>query len=162
MTKYSRIFVLVNKMVENKLTKFAFAFSLLALLISILTFLKTGGMNDIKEQVNLLRKDIKRFESRTNLRMENRSIIFDAMCDLTASLDSLKVGKESEARALIKKGIGKIRDVEGKVPEEKRKQLSDIRGAIEKLHAHISPKNIETINKLEYQLILLRIFEENL
>jgi hypothetical protein len=149
-------------MVGNKLNKFAFTFSLLALLLSILTFLKTGGMNDIKEQVKLLREDIQRFESQTDLRMENRSLIFDALCDLTASLDSLKAGKESEAKALIEKGIEKIRGVEKKVTKNKKKQLEDIRGAIEKLHKQISPGDVETISKLEYQLILLRIFEENL
>lgn len=149
-------------MIQNKMIKIAFVCSILALLISVLTFFKTGGMNDIKEQIRLLREDIRRFESQSNLRMENRSVIFDALCDLTASLDSLEVGKEKEAIILIEKGVEKICKVEKKVPKEKRKQLEDIRCSIEKLSKKVNPNDVGTISKLEHQLILLRIFEENL
>lgn len=149
-------------MVKDTINKFSLAFSTLALIISILTFLKTGGIVDIKKQINIMKKDIKEVKSQTEMRMENRSILFDALYDLTDSVDSLRTGNISESKRLINEAIEKIVYVERRLTEKKRLHLEKIRNEIEKLSLWINPDDIKTAGELEYQIRLLRIFEENL
>lgn len=149
-------------MVKDTINKFSLAFSTLALIISILTFLKTGGIVDIKKQINIMKKDIKEVKSQTEMRMENRSILFDALYDLTDSVDSLRTGNISESKRLINEAIEKIVCVERRLTEKKRLHLEKIRNEIEKLSLWINPDDIKTVGELEYQIRLLRIFEENL
>jgi len=149
-------------MVKDTINKFSLAFSTLALIISILTFLKTGGIVDIKKQINIMKKDIKEVKSQTEMRMENRSILFDALYELTDSVDSLRTGNISESKRLINEAIEKIVYVERRLTEKKRLHLEKIRNEIEKLSLWINPDDIKTVGELEYQIRLLRIFEENL
>lgn len=146
----------------DKFYKFSFAFSVLALLISVLTFVKTGGITDIKEQINAMKQDIKQVRAQTELRMENRSFLFDALCDLTASVDSLKTGETIESKKLVDAAIEKMMNVEKELLEKKRKHLEKIRMEIERLNSRIKPNDSKIIGELEYQIMLLRIFEENL
>lgn len=145
-----------------KFYKFSFAFSILALLISVLTFVKTGGITDIKEQINTMNQDIKEVRAQTELRMENRSFLFDALCDLTASVDLLKTGEMNESKKLVDAAIEKMMNVEKKLPEKKRKHLEKIRIEIENLKTRLKPNESKIVGELEYQILLLRIFEENL
>lgn len=149
-------------MLKDTINKFSLAFSTLALIISILTFLKTGGIVDIKKQINIMKKDIKEVKSQTEMRMENRSILFDALYDLTDSVDSLRTGNISESKRLINEAIEKIVYVERRLTEKKRLHLEKIRNEIEKLSLLINPDDIKTVGELEYQIRFLRIFEENL
>ncbi|TES93320.1 MAG: hypothetical protein E3J87_02565 [Candidatus Cloacimonadota bacterium] len=145
-----------------KFYKFSFVFSILALSISILTFVKTGGISDIKEQINVIKQDIKEVRAQTELRMENRSFLFDALCDLTASVDSLKTGETIESKKLVDAAIEKMMNVEKKLLEKKRKHLEKIRIEIERLKTRLKPNDSKIVGDLEYQIMLLRIFEENL
>lgn len=147
-------------MVKDRL--FSLLFSSLALIISILTFLKTGGITDIRKQINLMKKDITEVKSKTELRMENRSLLFDALCDLTDSVDSLKTGKLSESKKLTDEAINKIVIVEKQLTPKKKKHLENIRKEIQETFDKLNSNDTKTIGKLEYQIILLRIFEENL
>ena len=149
-------------MLKDTINKFSLAFSTLALIISILTFLKTGGIVDIKKQINIMKKDIKEVKSQTEIRMENRSILFDALYDLTDSVDSLRTGNVGESKRLINEAIEKLVYVEKRLTEKKRLHLEKIRNEIEKLNFWLSPDDIKTFGELEYQIRLLRIFEENL
>ena len=149
-------------MVKNTGIKIALVFSAFALIISILTFLKTGGLSDIKEQINVLKKDIIEVRLQREMRMENRSLLFDALCDLTESVDSLRTDEIFESKRLINEAIVKMVIVENKVTIKKRKQLEKIRREIEDINRMLNSDNLEIISQLEYQIILLRIFEENL
>jgi uncharacterized membrane protein YhiD involved in acid resistance len=149
-------------MVKNIGIKIPLVFSGLALIISILTFFKTGGLSDIKEQINVLKKDIIEVRSQTEMRMENRSLLFDALCDLNDSVNSLKTDEIFEAKRLINEAIAKIVIVEKNVTIKKRKQLKKIRKKIEDIDRILNSDNPEIINQLEYQIMFLRIFEENL
>lgn len=147
---------------KNKFVGFSLLFSILALIISILTFLKTGGVTDIRQQINLMKNDIVEVKAKTEIRMENRSLLFDALCDLTDSVDSLKTGRISEAKRLTSNAIEKITAVEKQLTQKKRKHLENIRKGIEKISSRLKPNDIKIVEKLEYQIVLLRIFEENL
>ena len=149
-------------MVKNTSIKIALVFSAFALIISILTFLKTGGLSDIKEQINVLKKDIIEVRLQTETRMENRSLLFDALCDLTDAVNSLKTDEIFESKRLINEAIMKMVIVENKVTIKKRKQLEKIRIKIEDINLVLNSDNPEIINQLEYQIMFLRIFEENL
>ena len=149
-------------MVKNIGIKIPLIFSIFALIISIFTFFKTGGLSDIKEQINVLKKDIIEVRLQTEMRMENRSLLFDALCDLTDAVDSLKTDEIFESKRLINEAITKMVVVEKKVTIKKRKQLKKIRKKIEDINRILNSDNPEIINRLEYQIMFLRIFEENL
>jgi len=149
-------------MLKNTGIKIALVFSVFALIVSILTFFKTGGLSDIKEQINVLKKDIVEVRLQTEMRMENRSLLFDALCDLTDSVDSLRTDEIFESKRLMNEAIVKMVIVENKVTIKKRKQLEKIRREIEDINRMLNSDNIEVISQLEYQIMLLRIFEENL
>ncbi len=149
-------------MKRNITIKISLVFSLLALIISVLTFLKTGGVSDIKKQVSSLREDIKDVKLQTEIRMENRSTLFEVLCDLAESVDSLKSGNAFESRRLLDDAIRKIGEVENELSGIKRGHLAKIRMGLEKLEPNLISGDTKTIREFEYQIILLRIFEENL
>jgi len=135
---------------------------MLALIVSILTFLRTGGVSDIKKQVSSLKEDILDVKSQSEVRMENRSMLFDALYSLTESVDSLKSGNTFVSRRLLDEAQKKIADVEKELSGGKREHLSRIRIELEKLIPDLLSGNMKAIREFEYQIILLRIFEENL
>ena len=151
-----------NNKGRNTLIKFSLAFSIIAFIISIMTFFKTGGMSDIKKQIYTLKEDVKEAKLQSEMRMENRSILLDALYNMADSVDSLKTGNLPESKRLIDEAIEKIIFVEKKVTEKKREQLRKIRGKIEKICLELNKDDVRLIEGLEYQIILLRIFEENL
>ncbi|MCK4232912.1 hypothetical protein KAX75_00665, partial [candidate division WOR-3 bacterium] len=110
----------------------------------------------------VLKKDIIEVRLQTEMRMENRSLLFDALCDLTDSVNSLKTDEIFESKRLINEAIVKMVIVENKVTVKKRKQLEKIRREIEDINRVLNSDNPEIINQLEYQIMFLRIFEENL
>jgi len=135
---------------------------MLAFIVSILTFLRTGGVSDIKKQVSSLKEDILDVKSQSEVRMENRSMLFDALYSLTESVDSLKSGNTFASRRLLDEAQKKIADVEKELSGGKREHLSRIRTELEKLIPDLLSGNMKAIREFEYQIILLRIFEENL
>ena len=151
-----------NRVSRNKLYILSFIFSLLALIISIFTFFRTGGKTDIIKQITVMRNDINSFKLQTQIRMENCSLLFDAMGDLTASVDSLKAGNSVAADSLIKEGIGRIKIVEKKLQRKKCNHLMRIRKDIENIVQGLPTDGVKVLSDLEYQLILLRIFAESL
>ncbi|MCK4233608.1 hypothetical protein KAX75_04215, partial [candidate division WOR-3 bacterium] len=117
-----------NNKGRNTLIKFSLAFSIIAFIISIMTFFKTGGMSDIKKQIYILKEDVKEAKLQSEIRMENRSILLGALYNMADSVDSLKTGNLPESKRLIDEAIEKIIYVEKKVTEKKREQLRKIRG----------------------------------
>lgn len=149
-------------MKKNTLSQLAFMISIIALGIAILTFLKTGGISDIRNQVAILKDDMKEWKSQTEVRMESRSLLFDAVNNLTESIDSLKSGNTMKSKELIDEAIRTIQDVEEKVTDRKKEQLNKIRTEIERLSNDLKEMDVTLMKEMEYQIILLRIFEENL
>ena len=78
------------------------------------------------------------------------------------SIRSLKIDEIFESKRLINEAIVKMVIVENKVTIKKRKQLEKIRREIEDINRVLNSDNPEIINQLEYQIMFLRIFEENL
>ena len=140
----------------------ALVFSAIALLLSVFTFLKTGGIVDIKEQSSIIRTDLSKARQQTEERMANRSILFEALYNLGDSVDSLQAGNGAAASTLIDDAIEKISSVEQRLEEKKRMQLASIRKDIEKKAVSLRTGDKKGIRELEYQIRLLRIFEENL
>jgi hypothetical protein len=155
-------FALENKMKKIRLSHLSFVISIIALAVAVMTFLKTGGISDIRNQVSILRDDMREWKSQAENRMESKSLLFDAVNNLTASIDSLKSGNGVESKKLIDKAVKTILSVEEKLTERKKEQLGKIRSEIERLSEEMETKDIKVMKDLEYQVILLRIFEENL
>ncbi len=147
---------------DNRFGKVSLVISCLALLLALFTFLKTGGMNDIKHQVALIRDDVSKVRQQNEQRLENRSLLFEALYHLTDSVDSLQAGNTAASRALIGKAIEKIVSVEPGLEQQKREQLATLREQIEQYADSLEKGNIESIRAFEYRIRLLRIFEENL
>jgi hypothetical protein len=146
----------------DRLSRFAFAFSALALLFSIFTFVKTGGIGDIKRQVSIIHDDLSKARQQSEDRMANRSLLLEAIYDLSDSVDSLHAGNEAQCRELLENGVKKIMSVEPRLEERKRAQLQALRADIESTASGIRAGEAEEVKQLEYQIRLLRIFEENL
>jgi hypothetical protein len=134
----------------------------LALLLSLFTFLKTGGIGDIKEQISIMRSDLREAREQTEERMVNRSTLFEALYHLTDAVDSLQAGDEDAAKELMHKGLEKIAIVEQRLELRKRTQLEKLRGDIERHVSSLRSEDTKGIREFEYQIRLLRIFEENL
>jgi hypothetical protein len=146
----------------QRLAKIALVCSAIALLLSIATFLKTGGIADIKQQVSIIRNDLNEAQQRSEQRMENRSVLFEALYDLSDSVDSLQAGNDEIAEQLITHGLQKIESVEENLEERKRAQLERLRRDIKERAASLERGDLEGIRQFEDQIRLLRIFEENL
>ncbi|OQX54892.1 MAG: hypothetical protein B5M53_05220 [Candidatus Cloacimonas sp. 4484_209] len=147
---------------KDKLVTISFIFSIIAILISIFTFLNTGGINDIKKQLYITKQDIEDIKKKTEIRMQNRSLLFDALNELAQSVDSLKFGNIIESKNLINNAIEKIKSVENQIPKEKRNHLESIREEICNIYTRWGKNKTKSIKELEYQIIMLRIFEENI
>lgn len=147
---------------NNRLGKAAIVISAIALLLSLATFLKTGGIGDIKQQVSILKKDLMKVREQSEKRVENCSMLFESIYDLSDSIDSLQAGKEAAARKLIAGALESIESVEPRLEERKRKQLENLRMEIEERTASLRKGDEKGIQEFRYQIRLLRIFEENL
>lgn len=134
----------------------------MALILALFTFLKTGGINDIKRQIWIIRDDLTEVREQSEQRMENRSLLFEALYNLTDSIDSLQAGNGVIARELIDEAVEKMISVERKLKEHKRKQLERLREEIEECADSLRQGDMEGIREFEYRIRLLRIFEENL
>jgi hypothetical protein len=147
---------------DNRFGKVSLVISCLALLLALFTFLKTGGMNDIKHQVAIIRDDVSKARQQTEQRLENRSLLFEALYHLSDSVDSLQAGNGAASKELISKAIEMIASVEPGLEEQKREQLAALREEIAQYADSLEKGNIEAIRAFEYRIRLLRIFEENL
>ncbi len=151
----------VNDM-KNKIGYFSLVFSIIAIAISILTFLKTGGVSDIRDQVGLVRNELKAVRMQSELRMKNRSVLFEALFYLTDSVDSLKAGNTEGSKQLIAQSVEKLKMVEKQLKGKKKTQLEKIREDFEELNHTLNSEDLSSIRELEHHIRVFRIFEENL
>ncbi len=151
----------VNDM-KKRMGYFSLVFSIIALAISTLTFLKTGGVSDIRDQVGLVRNELKAVRMQSELRMKNRSVLFKALFCLTDAVDSLKAGNTDGSKQLIAQSVEKLKMVEKQLTGEKKTQLEKIREGFEEFNHTLNSKDLNSIRELEHHIRVFRIFEENL
>lgn len=136
--------------------------SAIALLFSVFTFLKTGGLADIKRQVLIIRSDLSDARQQSEERMRNRSVLFEALYNLEDGVDSVQAGNDAAAKELIGEAIEKMESVEKRLREQKRAQLAELREEIAHRAVSLSRGDLKGIREFEYRIRMLRIFEENL